>query len=391
MKTIDKHFNKQLKAYFEETLQGSNLSLGFPSESMQKMVGLANAEIIITKGTLREKLSKHRELNYDVLSGLPSRIHKPMLIFKSDSVKDKNAYVFVTDKIVDGKPIITAIYVKNAGRLNHIQVNEIASVYAKTVSAILAWLKEGNLLVYIDKKKVQQWLSNSGSNCPQSRQITELISKLINTTQDSKQGLSGFKKEVKKILSVKTFMKHPKIKYIQRPTTLSGIMSGKYAFKNTLFVFEQNDSNMPFLELSGALYLTKTEKRVVREGYQQYPRELEMQVTAGEPIFKTKLKVDLKRPMLSKADWREHWRTLWIKDIETQMPFDKKKIDYYPQKGFEKLSLLLTRQGKVFDSYIEAYKSKKALSPTPVININRLRIVKAKAQALKLKLMLLAA
>ena len=148
MKTIDKHFNKQLSEFFAGTLKGSNLSLGFPTEKMQKMVGLANAEIIVTGATLRAKLKIHPELNYMVLSGLPSRIHKPMMIFRSHSHKDKNAYVFVTDRIVDGKPIISAIHVKNKGRINHLQVNEIESVYAKPISAMLGWLNEGNLLVF---------------------------------------------------------------------------------------------------------------------------------------------------------------------------------------------------------------------------------------------------
>lgn len=155
MMTQDEWFNKALKDYENGTLgAGKLLDLG-AANPFPGVQGWITARLLMNQSIVKKAIERH-DLTINDLMNLPSRLCAPAMICISRTAT--NAFVVITDLVLDGKPLVAAVHkfeTRNVGVFN-----DIRSLHLRPVPDIKRWIKDG-LMVYEDKEKAQVWLQDS--------------------------------------------------------------------------------------------------------------------------------------------------------------------------------------------------------------------------------------
>lgn len=170
---VNKRFNEAI-AHFDQLATDFIFNLGRPGPILQAC-GLINREIQLTRGRLREKLSKH---GYPIalLENLPVLIQDPLLVTK---YKGNVFNVVVTVCYYDAisheyQPLLVGIEVDStrkpaAGR----SVNVVLSIFPKHLQHIISWIlkpsPKGQRVVYAKKEGSLSSLTRKGHQSPSVR------------------------------------------------------------------------------------------------------------------------------------------------------------------------------------------------------------------------------
>ncbi len=168
---IVEDYKKDVKKFFEDGIvpQKGYFDLGFPTKILADKIKSQN-NIIMRDDVLVKATGNKHSISIEEMSKLAEKIQDPLMIFKSDTVK--NAYVlFVEMKNNYNIPVVVAIHLnKFEGRS---RVTNISSVHSRmntetykdhTQSFIDNQVKKGNF-VYANKKS-QSWFSTFGLRLP---------------------------------------------------------------------------------------------------------------------------------------------------------------------------------------------------------------------------------
>jgi hypothetical protein len=167
LKQSSERFAREIDQYLAGHLEKSDtLRVLSRTPEVLKAVGVPDLPITMTQGIFKkvtgaEKPGEHG-LPVDLVKQLPAALDQPIMIFESDTQPDS---IVVMTKLKYAKRPVLAILKPDvpAGR---IQVNAIASVYAKTLDApIVRWVNEGRLL-YRHRQRSLEWFQSIGLQLP---------------------------------------------------------------------------------------------------------------------------------------------------------------------------------------------------------------------------------
>ncbi|WP_162630530.1 LPD38 domain-containing protein [Haemophilus influenzae] len=126
--------------------------------SVLKMLGLPDANVVISGAVLKKIMLGKHNVTPDTLKQLPKQINDPVAVMKSST--QQNGYVVLTELMenVNGinKPVVSALHLKQTSQ--GIELINIASVYGRNNSQIQRGLE--NDLLYWNKKKGANFLDN---------------------------------------------------------------------------------------------------------------------------------------------------------------------------------------------------------------------------------------
>ena len=126
--------------------------------SVLKMLGLPDANVVISGAVLKKVMLGKHHVTPDTLKQLPKQINDPVAVMKSST--QQNGYVVLTELMenVNGinKPVVSALHLKQTSQ--GIELINIASVYGRNNSQIQRGLE--NDLLYWNKKKGANFLDN---------------------------------------------------------------------------------------------------------------------------------------------------------------------------------------------------------------------------------------
>lgn len=126
--------------------------------SVLKMLGLPDANVVISGSVLKKVMLGKHNVTPDTLKQLPKQINDPVAVMKSST--QQNGYVVLTEltENVNGvnKPVVAALHLKQTSQ--GIELINIASVYGRNNSQIQRGLE--NDLLYWNKKKGANFLDN---------------------------------------------------------------------------------------------------------------------------------------------------------------------------------------------------------------------------------------
>lgn len=126
--------------------------------SVLKMLGLPDANVVISGAVLKKVMLGKHNVTPDTLKQLPKQINDPVAVMKSST--QQNGYVVLTElrENVNGinKPVVSALHLKQTSQ--GIELINIASVYGRNNSQIQRGLE--NDLLYWNKKKGANFLDN---------------------------------------------------------------------------------------------------------------------------------------------------------------------------------------------------------------------------------------
>lgn len=126
--------------------------------SVLKMLGLPDANVVISGAVLKKVMLGKHNVTPDTLKQLPKQINDPVAVMKSST--QQNGYVVLTELMenVNGinKPVVAALHLKQTSQ--GIELINIASVYGRNNSQIQRGLE--NDLLYWNKKKGANFLDN---------------------------------------------------------------------------------------------------------------------------------------------------------------------------------------------------------------------------------------
>lgn len=126
--------------------------------SVLKMLGLPDANVVISGSVLKKVMLGKHNVTPDTLKQLPKQINDPVAVMKSST--QQNGYVVLTEltENVNGvnKPVVAALHLKQTSQ--GIELINIASVYGRNNSQIQRGLE--NDLLYWNKKKGVNFLDN---------------------------------------------------------------------------------------------------------------------------------------------------------------------------------------------------------------------------------------
>ena len=126
--------------------------------SVLKMLGLPDANVVISGAVLKKVMLGKHNVTPDTLKQLPKQINNPVAVMKSST--QQNGYVVLTELMEDvngiNKPVVSALHLKQTSQ--GIELINIASVYGRNNSQIQRGLE--NDLLYWNKKKGANFLDN---------------------------------------------------------------------------------------------------------------------------------------------------------------------------------------------------------------------------------------
>ncbi len=168
IREIAKGGNKNYKPIFLGMPSDILLSCGFPYLPIEMTV----------KRLTEKKEQQNHKFTFSSVIDMPEYIGNPIAVFQS---KTKiNSKVILTEMTQDNVNMVVAIETKEP--YSNIFTNSVRSLYQKdNIPEILSWICEHNLMEYVDKKKVVDWLSKRRSNCAD---VTKLINHTTNVVQN---------------------------------------------------------------------------------------------------------------------------------------------------------------------------------------------------------------
>ncbi|MEG2282804.1 MAG: hypothetical protein RSB93_06205, partial [Rikenellaceae bacterium] len=168
-KQINERFNRELEAQVEGTLpKGHIYSLGKPSAILES-AGVPMLDIELSSSILHTKASdgyiNSHPFDLSGIKNLPNAINAPIAVF--DSKTQFSSKVILTELKNNNHNVIVAMKVNASpqGYNKHIVINSIRSIYPKdNIKDVINWINRGDLLLYIDKNKILEWITQQQSN-----------------------------------------------------------------------------------------------------------------------------------------------------------------------------------------------------------------------------------
>ena len=177
IEAINKQFNEELQQQIDGTLPNGHVyELGMPSDILLS-IGFPYMPIELVASKLLEK-SKQEDHPFDLeeVEDLVINIQKPMAIFRSAT--HIGSYVVLTEIEHGGKNFVVAIKINKRAR--NIRVNDIRSVHYRSSNIhFVNWI-EDELLEYVDKEKMSEWLSKQQYHSAEVRKRIRHVAKIIN-------------------------------------------------------------------------------------------------------------------------------------------------------------------------------------------------------------------
>jgi hypothetical protein len=149
---------KQLQDFVAGKLpRGEVLTVG-TTPKVLRILGAKKLKLVMPQRNAAKILKDKHKLPLETLKDIPRAIADPVMVFDSATMAD--SFVILTDLMVGGKPVLSAIHLNVPER--HFSVNEVASVYGKDEGAkwVVAQISGGRLR-YQNKKKASE-LRKSG-------------------------------------------------------------------------------------------------------------------------------------------------------------------------------------------------------------------------------------
>ncbi|MDQ7830272.1 MAG: hypothetical protein RDU30_00940 [Desulfovibrionaceae bacterium] len=149
---------QQLDAFVDGKMpRGEVLTVG-TTPKVLRLLGAKKLKLVMPQRNAAKILKDKHKLPVETLKDIPRAMADPVMVFDSATMAD--SFVVLTDLMVEGKPVLSAIHLNIPEK--HFSVNEVASVYGKDeirkwVSAQLA----NGRLRYQNKKKTSE-LRKSG-------------------------------------------------------------------------------------------------------------------------------------------------------------------------------------------------------------------------------------
>ncbi len=168
---IIENYKKDIKNFFNNGTvpQKGYFDLGFPTNILADKIKNQN-NIIMREDVLIKATGGKHSISINEMSKLAEKLQEPLMIFKSDTVKD--AYVLFVEMVnKQNIPVVVAIHLNKYNGRN--RVTNIASVYSKidvdtykdnTQRFIDKQVEKGNF-VYANKKS-QSWFTTFGLRLP---------------------------------------------------------------------------------------------------------------------------------------------------------------------------------------------------------------------------------
>jgi len=157
-------FSNQIEQWQRgEMSSNETFELGKTPFVLQK-IGADNLPVIMTQKVMEKVTGGKHDVGLTEIKNLPQHLADPVMVFRSAT--QKNALVVLTEMVdKNGDSVVCALHLNKTEK--HINVNRIASVYGKENidSFVRKQAKAGNLL-YMDKKKCQQWSRSRGLQLP---------------------------------------------------------------------------------------------------------------------------------------------------------------------------------------------------------------------------------
>ena len=170
---VNKRFNEAI-AHFDQLATDFIFNLGRPGPILQAC-GLINREIQLTRGRLREKLSKH---GYPIalLENLPVLIQDPLLVtkYKGNVFNVVVPVCYYDAESHENQPLLIGIEVDSTNQTAATyRVNAVLSVFPKHPQNIFSWILEKRpkrqCVVYVNKEGNLSSLTRKGHQSPSAR------------------------------------------------------------------------------------------------------------------------------------------------------------------------------------------------------------------------------
>ena len=141
-------------------------TVGTTSEAL-KSIGMKDQKIILRSGTVLQKISKHKEMSFEIFKKIPEVLENPVIVQFSDAIDPKTQRQKYEGRITvlgelyaGGKPVLVSLELMptNQKKTSVLDFALITSAYSK--NALQQYLNENSIL-YIDpnKKRTNNWLS----------------------------------------------------------------------------------------------------------------------------------------------------------------------------------------------------------------------------------------
>jgi DNA repair protein RadC len=141
--------------------------LGETSSSLIN-IGLFHQNIVIDKSKLLKIKNKHLGMSDFVIKQIPNILKYPILILKSESIKDR-IVVFGNVFDINNKPVMVAMELNpDENKRNIDKIYKIASAYGKeNLKSLNMWLSHRDNILFLDnKKRTINWLNGLGLELP---------------------------------------------------------------------------------------------------------------------------------------------------------------------------------------------------------------------------------
>jgi 2-polyprenyl-3-methyl-5-hydroxy-6-metoxy-1,4-benzoquinol methylase len=174
---VNKKFNEELEMQIKGTLPANHVyELGHPGDVLQ-VAGVRDLPIQLYANRLALKASPEYRRNHPFelsdIKDLPQALNHPIAVFDSATVK--GATVVLTELQSNGKNFVVAMSVlTNAdGKAIAAEINDVRSIYPKDrATGVAGWINRGYMR-WVDKEKMNSFLSTHPSNPGISRKEAE--------------------------------------------------------------------------------------------------------------------------------------------------------------------------------------------------------------------------
>jgi len=173
--SVPQEVTEKLSAQVDSWLQGGmrsdeHFDFGKTPEVL-KQLGAQNLPIVMNQSVMAKITGGSHAIALDVIKEIPNAMAAPVMIFKSNTVK--NAFVVITEFVdKEGMDVVIALHLNKFHNEN--RINRIASVYGKkNLQNFIETQSEIGNLKYIDKNKSQAWSIRRGLQLPKLNAILD--------------------------------------------------------------------------------------------------------------------------------------------------------------------------------------------------------------------------
>ena len=172
----NERFNKELEQQISGTLQaGHTYRLGNAGSILQA-AGIPSLPIELQASRLSDKaMQENHPFDLAELKDLPKAVQNPLAVFRSAT--RLGSFVIMTEIKHGDKNYVVALQANK--KVDKLNINSIRSVYPRDSWQIINWISE-NLLEYVDKNRMTDWLSKQRFNSADVRKLLGHVKNIVN-------------------------------------------------------------------------------------------------------------------------------------------------------------------------------------------------------------------